>query len=126
MSDEQTETSIAEESSPPRLSDDGILLVFAGVACLLAATTALSTEQFQPIIVFALLAGVSALTAFAVDVITDYVPGNSVHLLVGAAALVAGLFAIPGRNYVNIATLFAASALVLWRVYDVEFRGAER
>ena len=110
----------------PGLSDDGILLFFAALASLLAATTAVSTGQPQAVTVFAVLAGLPALAGFAADLVSGFVPGTGLELLVGGAALVGGLFAVPGRHYVNIATLFVAAALVLWRVVDVEFRDAER
>lgn len=110
----------------PGLSDDGILLFFAALASLLAATTAYSTGQPQPITVFAVLAGLPALVAFVADLASDFVPGTGLELLVGGTALLGGGFAVPGRHYANVATLFVAAALVLWRVVDVEFRDAER
>lgn len=115
-----------DDTLAPGLSDDGILLFFAGLASLLAATTAASTGEPQPVTVFAVLAGLPALAAFAADLVSDFVPGTGLELLVGGSALAGGLFAVPGRHYVNIATLFVAAALVLWRVVDVEFRDAER
>lgn len=115
-----------DEELAPRLSDDGIMLAFAGGACLLAATAASVTGQPRPIAVFAGVAGGTAIAAFAGDVFTDYVPDNRVHLLVGGAALVAAALALPGRDWANVATLGAAAALVLWRVVDVEYRDAER
>lgn len=122
----ENEDEAEAEEVAPRLSDDGIMLAFTGAASLLAATTASVTGEPRPIAVFAGVAGGTAIGAFAVDVVTDYVPDNRVHLLVGAAALVGALFALPGRDWVNVATLGVAAALVLWRVVDTEYRGAER
>ncbi|MFQ3320793.1 MAG: hypothetical protein ACI8UR_001773 [Natronomonas sp.] len=110
----------------PGLSDDGILLFFAGVACLLAATTATLQSQPRYVAVFAVVAGLPAMLAFFADVLSGYVPSMRVHLFVGAAAFVGAGFAIPGRHYTNLGTLGVAAALVLWRVFDVEVRGTER
>ena len=115
-----------DDGLAPGLSDDGILLFFAALASLLAATTAYSTGQPQAVTVFAILAGLPALVAFVADLGSEFVPGTGLELLVGGAALVGGGFAVPGRHYANAATLFVAAALVLWRVVDVEFRDAER
>ena len=115
-----------DEKLAPGLSDDGVVLFFAALACLLAATTAYSTGEPLPIVVFAVLAGLPAGAAFLADVLTDFVPGTGLELLVGGSALAGALFAVPGRHYVNLATLLVAAALVLWRVVDVEYRGAER
>ena len=106
------------------LSDDGILLLVAGAACLLAAT-ARTRGQPGPVVVFGAAAAVVALPPFVADLLSAYVPGLRVHLLVGAAAALAGVFALPGGHYLDAATFGAAAALVLWRVIDVEFLGAE-
>lgn len=110
----------------PGLSDDGVVLALAAAACLLAAGTASSTGQPQPVVVFAGVAGTPAVVAFLADALSEYVPGTGVELLVVGAALVGAAFAAPGRHYVNVATLAVAAALVGWRIYDVEFRDAER
>ena len=107
------------------LSDDGILLLVAGVACLLAAATARTRGQPGPVAVFGAAAGAVALPPFVVDLLSAYVPGLRVHLLVGGAAALAGAFALPGGHYLNAATFGAAAALVLWRVVDVEVLGTE-
>lgn len=119
-------TADGDEKLAPGLSDDGIVLFIAALGCLLAATTAYSTGEPPAIVVFAVLAGLPSMAAFLADVLTDFVPGTGLELLVGGSALVGALFAVPGRHYVNLATLLVAAALVLWRVIDVEFRGAER
>ena len=116
----------AGERLAPGLSDDGIVLFFAALACLLAAATAHRTGQPRLVVGFALLAGVAAAAAFLADVASRFVPGSGLESLVGGAALVGAALAIPGRHYANIATLLVASALVLWRVVDVEVREAER
>lgn len=121
-----TESDDDDDMMAPGLSDDGILLLFAGMACLLAASTAYTTGQPQPITVFAVLAGVPAAVAFVADVLSEFTPGTGLELLVGGAALVGGVFAVPGRHYANVATLLVAAALIIWRVVDVEFRDAER
>ena len=107
------------------LSDDGILLLFAGAACLLAATTAYTRGQPGPVIVFGAAAGAVALPLFVVDLLSAYVPDFRVHLLVGAAAAVAVGFALPAGHYVNAATFGVGAALVLWRVVDAEVLDAE-
>lgn len=107
------------------LSDEGLLLLFAGLACLLAALTAASRGQPQPAVVFGGVAGAVAFLGFAVDLLSGFVPAQWVHLLVGGGAAVAAAFAFIGGHLVNAATFGAAAALVLWRVVDVEFRGAE-
>jgi len=107
------------------LSDDGILLLVAGVACLLAAATARARGQPGSVVVFGAAAAVVALPLFVADLLSAYVPGLRVHLLVGAAAALAGALALPGGHYLNATTFGAAAALVLWRVVDVEFLGAE-
>jgi hypothetical protein len=119
-------TADGDEKLAPGLSDDGIVLFFAALAGLLAATTAHSAGQPLPVVGFAVLAGLPALAAFLADVLTDVVPGTGLELVVGGAALAGALAAVPGRHYVNLATLLVAAALVLWRVVDVEFRDAER
>lgn len=125
--DEAADEAVDEERTyAPGLSDDGILLFFAGVACLLTAGTAYSTGQPQAVVVFAALAGAPALGAFVADVVSEFVPGTGLELLVGGAALVGAGFAVPGRHYANIATLGVAAGIVGWRVYDVEVRDAER
>ena len=107
------------------LSDDGILLLVAGAACLLAAATARAQGQLEPVVVFGAAAAAVALPPFVVDLLSAYVPGLRVHLLVGGAAALAGALALPGGHYLNATTFGAAAALVLWRVVDVEFLGAE-
>ena len=107
------------------LSDDGILLLVAGAACLLAAATAHTRGQPGPVVVFGAAAAVVALPPFVADLLSAYVPDLRVHLLVGAAAALAGALALPGGHYLDAATFGAAAALVLWRVVDVEFLGAE-
>ena len=107
------------------LSDDGILLLVAGGACLLAAATARTRGQPGSVVVFGMAAGAVALPPFVADLLSAYVPGLRVHLLVGAAAALAGALALPGGHYLNAATFGVAAALVLWRVVDVEFLGAE-
>ena len=106
------------------LSDDGILLLVAGAACLLAAT-ARTRGQPGPVVVFGAAAAVVALPPFVADLLSAYIPDLRVHLLVGAAAALAGALALPGGHYLNAATFGAAAALVLWRVVDIEFLGAE-
>ena len=115
-----------DEPPAPGLSDDGILLFFVALGCLLAASTAYTTGQSLAIVVFAVLAGAPAAVAFLADVVSEFVPGTRLELMVGGAALVGAAAAVPGRHYVNIATLVVAAALVGWRVVDVEVRGAER
>lgn len=107
------------------LSDEGLLLLFAGLACVLAALTASSQGQPQPVVVFGAAAGAVALVVFLADAVSGFVPRLWVHLLVGGGAAVAGAFALAGRYWVNAGTLGAAAALVLYRVVDVEFRGAD-
>jgi hypothetical protein len=107
------------------LSDEGLLLLFAGSACLFAATTATTRGQPEPIAVSGAAAAVVALVIFTADLLSAYVPGSRVHLLVGGAALVGTGGAVLGRHYINAATLGVAAALVLWRVFDVEVLGAE-
>ena len=107
------------------LSDDGILLLIAGVACLLAAATARTRGQPGSVVVFGAAAAVVALPPFVADLLSAYIPDLRVHLLVGAAAALAGVFALPGGHYLDAATFGAAAALVLWRVVDVKFLGAE-
>ena len=107
------------------LSDDGILLLVAGAACLLAAATARTRGQPGPVAVLGAAAGAVALPLFVVDLLSAYAPGLRVHLLVGGAAALAGVLALPGGHYLNAATFGAAAALVLWRVVDVELLGAE-
>lgn len=116
----------ADERLAPGLSDDGIVLFFAALACLLAAATAHSTGQPRLVVGFALLAGAPAATAFLADVASGFVPGSGLESLVGGAALVGAAAAVPGRHYANVATLLVAGALVLWRIIDVEVRDAER
>lgn len=108
------------------LSDDGILLFFAGAACLLAATTASIRGQPRPIVVLGVAAGAPGMAAFLADVLTDYVPSTRVHLLVGGLSFLGTGYALQGPHYANAATLGAASALVLWRYFDVEYRDAEQ
>ena len=93
--------------------DEWVLLVFAGLACLLAAV---NRSQPEPVVVFGAAAG-------AVGLLSEYAPGLWAHLAVGGGALLAAGFAAPGRHYVNVATFGAAAALVLWRVFDLEYRG---
>lgn len=107
------------------LSDEGLLLVFAGLACLFATMTAYTRGQPQPVVVFGSAAAAVAITVVAVDLLSGYVPGLWAHLLVGGGAVTAAGFAAPGRHYANVATFGVAAALVLWRVVDVEVRGAE-
>jgi len=107
------------------LSQEGLLLFFAGLACGMASLTALSRGQPQPVIVFGAATGVVALAVFAVDLLTGLVPDLRVHMVVGAGASVAGAFALAGRHWINAATFAVAAALVLYRVVDVEYRGAE-
>ncbi|MFT4883323.1 MAG: hypothetical protein ACI8U4_000827 [Natronomonas sp.] len=106
-----------------RISDDGLILALAGAACLLAANTAYGRSQPNAVIVFASLAAVPALAAAVADLATDYVPSIRIHLLLGAAALTGAAFAVPGRHYVNIATLGVAGLMGLGRVIEVEYRG---
>jgi len=107
------------------LSDEGLLLLFAGLACGMAAITAVNRGQPQPIVVFGAAAGAVALVVFAVDFVSGHVPRRWVHLLVGGGASVAGAFALAGRHWVNAGTFGVAAALVLYRVLDLEFLGAE-
>jgi hypothetical protein len=126
MSDESDgdETSgEADSGGEKRLSDDGLILALAGAACLLAANTAYERGQPDAVIVFALLAGLPALAAVVADLATDYVPDIRVHLLLGGAALLGAIFAVPGRHYANIATLLVASLMGLGRVLEIEYRG---
>lgn len=119
--DDDAETRLASS-----LTDDGIVLFFAGLACLLAAATAYSSGQPRPVVVFGLLAGAPALAGFIGDALSEFVPGTGLELLVAGSALVGAGFAAPGRYYINVATLGIAAALVGWRIYDVEQRDAER
>lgn len=107
------------------LSQEGLLLLFAGLACGMASLTALSRGQPQPVVVFGAATGVVALAVFAVDLLTGLVPDLRVHMGVGAGASVAGAFALAGHHWVNAGTFAVAAALVLYRVVDVEYRGAE-
>ena len=107
------------------LSQEGLLLFFAGLACGMASLTALSRGQPQPVVVFGAATGVVALAVFAVDLLTGFVPDIRVHVGVGAGASVAGAFALAGHHWVNAGTFAVAAALVLYRVVDVEYRGAD-
>ena len=107
------------------LSQEGLLLLFAGLACGMASLTALSRGQPQPVVVFGAATGVVALAVFAVDLLTGLVPDMRVHVGVGAGASVAGAFALVGQHWVNAGTFAVAAALVLYRVVDVEYRGAD-
>ena len=107
------------------LSQEGLLLFFAGLACGMASLTALGRGQPQPVVVFGAATGVVALAVFAVDLLTGFVPDIRVHVGVGAGASVAGAFALAGRHWVNAGTFAVAAALVLYRVVDVEYRGAD-
>ncbi|WP_178915101.1 hypothetical protein [Natronomonas gomsonensis] len=115
-----------ESASDPRFSDDGVILALAGAACLLAAGTAYSLDQPSPVVVFAVLAGIPAVVAVGGDLLTDYTPGLRPHLLLGVAALVGAVAAVPGEHYVNVATLGVASLMGLGRVFEVEVRGKGR
>lgn len=108
------------------LSDDGILLFFAGSACLLAATTASMRGQPRPVVLLGVAAGIPAIVGFLADLFTEYVPSTRVHLLVGGLAFLGTGYALQGSHYANAATLGAAAALVLWRYFDVEYRDAEQ
>ena len=107
------------------LSQEGLLLLFAGLACGMASLTALGRGQPQPVVVFGAATGVVALAVFAVDLLTGFVPDLRVHMGVGAGASVAGASALAGRHWVNAGTFAVAAALVLYRVVDVEYRGAD-
>jgi hypothetical protein len=107
------------------LSQEGLLLFFAGLACGMASLSALSRGQPQPVVVFGAAAAAVALVVFAVDLLTGVVPDLWVHLVVGAGASVAGAFALGGRHWGNAVTFAVAAALVLYRVVDVEYRGAD-
>ncbi|PSP68547.1 hypothetical protein BRC85_01480 [Halobacteriales archaeon QS_1_69_70] len=107
------------------LSQEGLLLLFAGLACGMASLTALSRGQPQPVVVFGAATAVVALAVFAVDLLTGLVPDMRVHVGVGAGASVAGAFALAGQHWVNAGTFAVAAVLVLYRVVDVEYRGAE-
>ena len=106
------------------LSDEGLLLLFAGAACLLATGTAAVRGQPEPVVVFGAGAAVVAVAGVAADLRSGRDPGTGTHLGVGVGAVVAAGFAAPGRHLVNVATFGLAAALVLWRVVDVEYRGA--
>ncbi len=106
------------------LSDEGVLLLFAGAACLLATGTATVRGQPEPVVVFGAGAATVGLVGVAADLLSSRVPGTGVHLGVGVGAVVAAAAAVPGRHLVNVATFGLAAALVLWRVVDVEYRGA--
>lgn len=108
------------------LSDDGVVLAFAGAASLLAAATAHRRGQSPAVVGPALVAGGVAAVAVGLDVATDRVAGTPVEVAVGGAALAGALAALGWSHWVNAATLGTAAALVLWRVVDVERRGAER
>lgn len=125
VADDETEEPPDEPESDPRLSDDGVILALAGVACLLAAGTAYSRGQPSPVVVFAILAGVSATVAAGSDLFTDYTPGLRPHLLFGVAALIGAVAAYPGGHYVNVATLGVASLMGLGRILDIEVRGSD-
>ncbi len=107
------------------LSQEGLLLLFAGLACGTASLTALSRGQPQPVVVFGAATAAGALAVFAVDLASEFVPSVTVHLAVGGGASIAGAFALAGRHWVNAGTFAVAAALVLWRVVDVEYRGAD-
>jgi hypothetical protein len=126
--DAATDTDQDDEEWVPLegLSQEGLLLLFAGLAAGMASLTALSRGQPQPVVVFGAAAGVVAIALFAVDLLSGYAPDLWAHLLVGGGALLAAGFAVPGRHYVNAATFGVAAALVLWRVVDVEILGADR
>jgi len=102
------------------LSDEGVLLFFAGVACLLATVTAATRGQPEPVVAFGAAAGAVGLLVVVVDLLSGYVPGRWTHLAVGGGALLAAGFAAAGRHYVNVATFGVAAALVLWRVFVLE------
>lgn len=125
--DEDGETPAAddEEWVPfEGLSDEGMLLLFAGLACALAALTAASEGYPRPAVAFGGAAGAAAVVVFVADGLTGYVPPTPVLLLVGGGAAVAAGFAATGRHWFNAATFGAAAALLLYRVVDVEYRGA--
>jgi hypothetical protein len=105
------------------LSQEGLLLVFAGLACGLASLSAHGGGQPQPVVVFGAGAAATALFGFVADLLTEYVPDLWVHLVVGGGASVAGAVALAGQHWGNAATFGAAAALVLYRVVDVEYRG---
>ncbi len=123
-------TEAASEDTPSvpfaRISDDGILLAFAAAACLLAATTAYIRGQPAGVYGFAFLGGATAGVGTMADFLTDFTPGTTLEVCIGALGLLAAAAAVSGPHYVNLATLLAASALIFWRVYDVEYRGAAR
>ena len=106
------------------LSDEGLLLLFAGAACLLATGTAAARGQPEPVVVFGAGAAIVAIVGVAADLRSGRDPRTGTHLGVGVGAVVAAGFAAPGRHLVNVATFGLAAALVLWRVVDVEYRGA--
>ena len=70
-------------------------------------------------------AGVDPVFAGEGDLLTGFVPDLRVHVGVGAGASVAGAFALAGHHWVNAGTFAVAAALVLYRVVDVEYRGAD-
>lgn len=121
-----TESPGGEETTVPRFSDDGIMLLFSGAACLLATLTATTTGQPAAVWALAAASAVVAVGAVGVDVAADYVPRLRVHLFVGVTAGGAAALSVPGEYWINAATLGAAAALVLWRVVDVRFRDAEQ
>jgi hypothetical protein len=103
------------------LSQEGLLLVFAGAASGVAALTALKRGQAQPVVVFGAAAAAVALAVVAIDLLSGYVPDLWVHLVVGGGASVAGAVALAGRHWINAITFAVAAALVLYRVVDVEY-----
>ena len=79
----------------------------------------------EPVVVFGAGAATVAVAGVAADLFSGRDPGTGTHLGVGAGAVVAAGFAVPGRHLLNVATFGLAAVLVLWRVVDVEYRGAE-
>jgi len=106
------------------LSQEGFLLVFAGVAAALASSTALRQGQPRLVVLAGGATALGALAVVVVDLLSELVPPPAVHLAVGGGASVAGAVALAGRHWVNAATFAVAAALVLYRAVDVAFRGA--
>lgn len=113
------------DDSTPRLSTEGVILALAGAACLLAATTATLRAEPDLVVALAVIAGVPSVLASVVDLLSEYVPGTELHLLLGVAASAGALVALPGRHYLTAATLGVAGLMGLGRIYEVEVRGKD-
>ena len=111
--------------SEPRLSTEGMILVLAGAACLLAAATAAPRGEPDLVVALAVIAGAPAALASIVDLLSRYVPGMGLHLLLGVAASAGALVALSGPHYLTAATLGVAGLMGLGRIYEVEVRSKD-